>query len=262
MAIVMSISNQKGGVGKTTTTYALAAIFSTVGYRVLSIDLDGQGNLTFSLNANGECDRTSYEVFEGCDIREAIQHTHSGDIIPANILLSSVELEYTDKGREFILKKALEDIKDDYDIILIDSPPALSILTLNAFTASDYVLVPMQADIFSLQGMAQLYDTISRVQKYCNPKLKFAGMLLTRVNIRSKFSNEVRGTAQMIADSLKIPLLKTQIRNSVTICEAQSLQLNPIKDYSTNNVMLDYCKLVNELIEMGIFGDASAASEQ
>ncbi len=255
MAVVISVSNQKGGVGKTTSSYALASVFTNFGYKVLSIDLDGQGNLTFALNADAENSKTSYDVFCGDDIEEAIQHTHSGDIVPANILLSSVELEFTERGREFILKKAIEKVRNKYDIILIDSPPALSILTINAFTASDCVLVPMQADIFSLQGLAQLYDTISRVQKYCNPNLKFAGMFLTRLVFRTNFAKEVRETAQMIADSLHIPLLQTQIRNSVTICEAQSRQINPMEDYSASSVMLDYCKLVNELIENGILRD-------
>ncbi|MEG1942832.1 MAG: AAA family ATPase [Angelakisella sp.] len=253
MATVISISNQKGGVGKTTTTYALAAILKDKGYRVLAVDLDPQSNLTFCMAGDNETLPTIYDVFRGkAKVRQAIQPTESSDIIASNILLSGVELEFTNLGREYILSDALKPILSMYDYVLIDTPPALSILTINAFTASNYILVPMHADIFSLQGMAQLYDTIERVKLYCNPNLQYAGILLTRCNARTKLACEVRGTAELISKDLDIPLFDTSIRSSVAISESQSLQENPLKFASKNPVMQDYIEFAEEMLEKGI----------
>ncbi|MEG2074828.1 MAG: ParA family protein, partial [Angelakisella sp.] len=146
----------------------------------------------------------------------------------------------------------LKPILSMYDYVLIDTPPALSILTINAFTASNYILVPMHADIFSLQGMAQLYDTIERVKLYCNPNLQYAGILLTRCNARTKLACEVRGTAELISKDLDIPLFDTSIRSSVAISESQSLQENPLKFASKNPVMQDYIEFAEEMLEKGI----------
>lgn len=253
MCKIISISNQKGGVGKTTTTGALAAGLRKKGYTVLAIDLDPQCNLSFSLGADNENNATIYDVLKG-DIKPsyAIQHGPVADVIPATILLSSVELEFTNTGREFLLREVLTSITDLYDYILIDTPPALSILTVNAFTASDYIIVPMLSDIFSLQGIAQLYDTVERVRKYCNPRLQFAGILLTKFNPRTLLSNEIKGTAEMISQDLGIFLFDTHIRSSVTVSEAQSVQCN-ILDYAPrNHAVADYCQFVNELFQKGI----------
>lgn len=235
MATVISISNQKGGVGKTTTTYALAAILSDRGFRVLAVDLDPQSNLTFCMAGDNENMPTIYDVFKGnAKVKQAVQTTDISDLISSNILLSGVELEFTNLGREYILSDALRTILPLYDYILIDTPPALSILTINAFTASDYILVPMHADIFSLQGMAQLYDTIERVKLYCNPHLQYAGIVLTRCNARTRLAAEVRGTAELLSKDLGIPLFETSIRNSVAISESQSLQENPMAYVAKN----------------------------
>lgn len=253
MATVISVSNQKGGVGKTTTTYALAAILADKGYRVLALDLDPQSNLTFCMAGDNDRLPTIYDLFRGkVKIRQAIQPTEISDLIASNILLSGVELEFTNLGREYILSDALKPILPLYDYILIDTPPALSVLTINAFTASNYILVPMHADIFSLQGMAQLYDTIERVKLYCNPNLKYAGILLTRCNARTKLASEVRGTAELISRDLDIPLFSASIRNSVAISESQSLQENPLKYASKNPVIQDYIEFAEELLQSGI----------
>jgi chromosome partitioning protein len=183
MGKVISISNQKGGVGKTTTTGAIAAGFKLKGFKVLCVDLDSQSNLSFSAGAETEDCPTIYEVLkEEVKTSFSIQRTESFDIIASNILLSGIELEFTQTGREFLLKEALSSVKDKYDYIFIDTPPALSILTVNAFTASDYIIIPMLSDIFSLQGIAQLSETIKRVKTYCNPNLKIEGILLTKFN--------------------------------------------------------------------------------
>lgn len=253
MAKVISISNQKGGVGKTTTTATISSGLKLKGYKVLCIDLDPQSNLSFSSGAETEDCPTIYEILRG-EVKTSfsIQKTQSFDIISSNILLSGIELEFTQTGREFLLKEALSTVEDKYDYIFIDTPPALSILTVNAFTASDYVIIPMLADIFSLQGISQLSETIERVKKYCNPNLKIEGIVLTKFNKRTILSREISGTAELIAKELKTSLFNTTIRASVAIMEAQTNQQN-IFEYAPKNVVaLDYMDLVDELIERGI----------
>jgi chromosome partitioning protein len=253
MAKVISISNQKGGVGKTTTTGALAAGFKIKGYKVLCIDLDPQSNLSFSSGAETEDCPTIYEVLK--DEAKAffsIQKMHSFDIISSSILLSGLDLEFTHTGREYLLKEAISTIKDKYDFIFIDTPPALNILTVNAFTASDYIIIPMNADIFSLKGIAQLFETIERVKRYCNPDLKVEGIVLTKFNKRTILSKEIKGTTELIAGQLGTKLFNTTIRSSVAIMEAQTTQ-QEIFSYAPNNTAVqDYKDFVDELIERGL----------
>jgi len=253
MAKVISISNQKGGVGKTTTTGAIAAGFKLKGFKVLCVDLDPQSNLSFSSDAETEDCPTIYEILKGdAKITFSIQKVPSFDIISSNILLSGIELEFTQTGREFLLKEALNLVKDKYDYIFIDTPPALSILTVNAFTASDYIIIPMIADIFSLQGIAQLSETIERVRKYCNANLKIEGIVLTKYSKRTILSREIKGTAELIAEQLNTCIFNTTIRASVAIMEAQTNQQDIYKYSPKNIATLDYMDLVNELIERGI----------
>lgn len=249
MGRIIAVSNQKGGVGKTTTTGALAAALVKRGKRVLCVDMDPQGNLGFSMGVENEGVDTTYEVLKGeCTARAAVQRGATCDVIPGNILLSGSELEFTGQGREFLMCNALRPLREDYDFILIDTPPALSILTVNAFTAADQLIIPMLSDIFSLQGITQLYETVSHVRTYCNPNLQFAGILLTRFMPRTTLANEVKGTAEMIASELEIPLFHTCIRNSVAITEAQALQRD-LMDYSPRNIATkDYLSLADELL--------------
>jgi chromosome partitioning protein len=253
MGKVISISNQKGGVGKTTTTCNLAAGLTKKGFHVLVIDLDGQGNLGFSIGADIDTCATIYDVLKGSvKIQFAIQKLNTADIITSSILLSGIELEFTNTGREFLLKEAIKPILDHYDYILLDTPPALGILTINAFTASDTIIVPMLSDIFSLQGIAQLYETYERVKKYCNPNLTIAGILLTKYNPRTHLSREIRGTAELIAEDLNIQLFESTIRNSVVASEAQSVQQNILEYAPKNNISRDYLQFTNELLAKGV----------
>ncbi len=253
MGKVISISNQKGGVGKTTTTCNLAAGLKKKGFHVLIIDLDAQGNLGFSVGADIDTCATIYDVLKGnVKTQFAIQKTETTDIITSSILLSGIELEFTNTGREYLLKEAIKPILDHYDYILIDTPPALGILTINAFTASDTIIVPMLSDIFSLQGIAQLYETVERVKKYCNPNLTIAGILLTKYNPRTHLSREIRGTAELIAQDLNIKLFDSTIRSSVVASEAQSVQQS-ILDYAPkNNISKDYLQFTDELLAKGV----------
>lgn len=253
MAKVISFSNQKGGVGKTTTAGAIAAGYKRKGYKVLCVDLDPQSNLSFSAGAETEDCPTIYDVLKGeAKTLFSIQKTSSFDIISSNIILSGIELEFTQTGREFLLKEALSSVKDKYDYIFIDTPPALSILTVNAFTASDYIIIPMLADIFSLQGIAQLSETIDRVKRYCNPNLKIEGIILTKFNKRTILSREIRGTAELISKELSTDVFNTTIRASVAVMEAQTSQQNLFDYSSKNGAAKDYMNLVNELMERGI----------
>lgn len=253
MAKIISFANQKGGVGKTTTTCAIAAGLKAKGNRVLCVDLDPQSNLTFSVGAQADDCASIYDVLKG-EVKPlfAVQRTDVFDIISSNILLSGVELEFTQTGREFLLKEALSTLAPKYDYIFIDTPPALSILTVNAFTASDGIMIPMHADIFSLQGLAQLSETVEKVKTYCNPKLKIEGIILTKYNNRTLLSKEVMGTAQLIADELNTRVFKTTIRMSVAIMEAQTNQQSIYEYAPKNSAVLDYQELVDEIIEMGI----------
>lgn len=250
MAKVIAFSNQKGGVGKTTTTCAIATGLKMRGYSVLCIDLDPQSNLTFSAGGQSDDCATIYEVLKG-EVKPlfAIQKTPMFDLIPSNILLSGIELEFTQNGREFLLRDAIVSITGKYDFIFIDTPPALSILTVNAFSAADGILIPMNGDIFSLQGLAQLSETVERVRTYCNPSLKIIGIILTKFDGRSLLSREVLGTAKMIAKQIKTKVFKTTVRLSIAIIEAQTNQEN-MYDYSPKNgAVCDYSSLVDELLK-------------
>ncbi|NLJ30708.1 MAG: ParA family protein [Clostridiales bacterium] len=252
MARVISVSNQKGGVGKTTTTCSLAAGLKKKGFRVLMIDMDPQGNLGFSAGADTEISATVYDVLKGeVRLQFAIQKTETADMIVSSILLSGIELEFTKTGREFLLREALKPVMGYYDYILIDTPPNLGILTINAFAASNEIVVPMLPDIFSLQGISQLYETVERVKKYCNPILSISGILLTKYSPRSLLSREIRGTAELIAADLNIPIFKSCIRNSIVASEAQSVQQNLFQYAPKNNVAKDYLQFMEELLAKG-----------
>ncbi len=255
MAKIICITNQKGGVGKTTSTACLAAGFRKIGSRVLCVDFDPQANLSFSCGVtNEEGSASIYEVIKGqCDASGAIFRSSSTfDVIPSNILMSGIELEFTNTGREYLLREALEPIKDRYDYILIDTPPALGILTVNALTACDYVIIPMLADIFSLQGIAQLAETISRVKTYCNSKIRIEGILLTKYNSRTILSKEIKRITEMIAADMNTEVFQTTIRSSVILMEVQANQENILDHVNKHTAIDDYMRLVNELTERGV----------
>lgn len=253
LAVVISVITQKGGVGKTTVVNALCASLSKRRYRVLAIDMDPQGNLSLSFDADSDNAATIYDVLKGEALPiDSIQRQPVADIIPSNILLSSIELEFTGKNREFLLSNIIEQVTGLYDIILIDSPPGLGILTINALTASDYVIIPMLPDIFSLQGLTLVYDTIEYIQSTVNKKLAISGILVNRYMKRSKLHKEIYGTAQLICHKLNVNLFKTVIRNSKTLAEAQSIQTD-ITEYSPKSSgVKDFNSLVTELEELNI----------
>lgn len=248
MSKIYAIITQKGGVGKTTTANALASAFSKQGFRVLSVDMDPQGNLSFSTGADGELP-TIFEALTGsARVKKCIQKMPMTDIIPSNILLTGAELEFTGKNREFVLKNVLKVVESDYDYVFIDSPPGLGFLTVNALAASNYVILPMLPDIFSLQGLIQVYETIEFVKKGCNPDLEVAGILINKYKRFSRLHRETVGTAKMVAENYDVTLFDTYIRNSAALSEAHSLQCS-IFDYAPKAAgVKDYFKLSQEIL--------------
>ena len=247
MAKIIALTNQKGGVGKTTTCCSICGGLAGAGKKVLAIDLDPQGNLSFSLGAEADT-YTIYDVFkENCDITDAIQHGEVCDVIASNILLSGVELELTGVGREYILREQLDSIRDEYDYIILDTPPALSVLTINAYTASDELIIPMLCEILSLQGIAQLKQTIFAVQRYYNKDLKVGGILLNKYNPRLTLTKDVEDLANVIAEQLNTRIYKSRISASVSIAEAPAHGESVITYSPRSKAAREYLEFIEEL---------------
>lgn len=243
----VSVINQKGGVGKSTTAEMLVSDLSLKGFKVLAVDLDAQGNLSYSLASDSNSPTILEVLTEEITAKEAIKHARE-DIISSNKALAGADAFIADTGKEYRLKEALEKIEKDYDFCIIDTPPALGILTINALTASDSVIIPAQADIYSLQGIENLEETIKAVKKYCNPNLEIEGILLTRYNPRTILSREVSEMAEKLAKKLETKLFKAKIRDAVAVKEAQISQESLFKYAPKSNVTQDYESFINEFL--------------
>lgn len=249
MAKIISVANQKGGVGKTTTAWALVTGLKERGYKVLAVDIDPQSNLSYVMQAD-EQRNALYEVLKSkIKAQEAVQKTKQGDIIPSTLMLAGADMEFTNVGREYILKNALKALEPMYDYIIIDTPPTLGILTINALTASGGVVIPMGADIFSLQGLSQLYDTVNRVKEFCNPELNIIGILITRYNNRTILSRDLFDVIKRQTAQINAPLFKTVIREGISIKEAQTRQKSLYEDNPDSNAIHDYSNFVNEYLK-------------
>lgn len=249
MTTVTAIINQKGGVGKSTTSQTLAAGLSLKGFKVLLIDMDSQGNLSFSVGANKAAVSILEVLKQEATATEAIQTIGSLDIIPASISLAGADMQLVEMGKEYRLKEALEPIKENYDYIVIDTPPALGILTINALTAADNIVIPSQADIYSVDAIGQLYNTVRAVQQYTNRELSIKGILLTRYSDRTILSRDLADMIQRTAEQLNTKLFKATIREAIGIKEAQA-QKQDIFAYSGNSkVAGDYMQFVNEFLD-------------
>lgn len=243
-----AIINQKGGVGKSTTSNAMGAGLQKQGQRVLYVDLDAQGNLSYSLNSTGR-PLTSLEVLTGtAKAEEAVVTTPQGDLIPASPSLASADALLTETGKEYRLKEAIAPLLDSYNYIIIDTPPALGVLTINALTAATSVIIPAQADIYSLQGIGQLYQTIFAVQKYCNKDLKIKGILITRYSSRTILTQDMLQLLQNTAEQLNTKVYESKIRECISIKEAQAKKQDIFSYAPKSNAATDYYKFINQVM--------------
>ena len=254
MKKVIAITNQKGGVGKTTTALSLLGALreKSKKYRLLGIDLDPQGSLAYSAGVDDlEHRSTFYDVLRGdVSMEEAIVETEMGDILPANIDLSMIEREFNETGRECLLRDKLRAVADNYDYIIIDTPPALNTLTLNAYVAAQGLIIPMVPEILSILGIAQIRDTIREVRERHNPDLEILGILLNRCNMRLLLNREVAEMSQDIARSLGTRVFKTQIHTSVSVAESPAHGESVITHAPSSKPARDFKALLNELMRL------------
>ena len=245
---IISVANQKGGTAKTSTAHALVTGAAYKGKRSLAIDFDPQGNLSFIMGADANR-AGAYELMkQKAQAERIIQHTSQGDIIPASLNLAAADIEFSGKpGRDFFLQAALEPLQDAYDVAVIDTPPTLGTLLVNALTASDEVIIPMNADILSLQGLYQLAETIDQVKSFCNKGLKVTGILLTRYSGRTVLARDIKETIEAKCAELGIPLLNTVIRDGVAVREAQTTQESLFAYAPNSNPAKDYLQLFDEI---------------
>ncbi len=247
MGRIIAIANQKGGVGKTTTSINLSACLAEANKKVLVIDIDPQGNTSSGLGINKEyAENTVYEVMLGeIDIKEAIRKEifENLDIIPSNVNLAGAEIDLIDiENREYVLKNSISEIKENYDYIILDCPPSLSMLTVNAMTAADTVLVPIQCEYYALEGLTQLIHTINLVKKKLNPSLELEGVVFTMYDSRTNLSLQV---VENVKDNLKQNIYKTIIPRNIRLAEAPSHGL-PINLYDTKSSGAESYRLLAE----------------
>lgn len=254
MGKVTAITNRKGGTAKTATAGALGAGLSIRGYKTLCIDMDSQANLTFDLGASSE-GLSVMDVLTGeATAEEAIQHTDRGDIIPGSADLATADI--TVKGA-YRLKEAIEPIREQYDYIIVDCPPSLGVLTVNALTASDSAVITAQAEIHSLQAIGQLNETIKAVRQETNPNLQIEGILITRYNGRAILSRDMKQNLQEVARLLKTKVYSQPIRECTAIKEAQAMQQDIFTYSRRSNASADYNAFIDEYI--GVSKETSEA---
>lgn len=253
MAQIIAVANQKGGVGKTTTTVNLGASLAYAGKKVLLIDMDAQGNATSGLGVRkGEVDKDIYDVLINEEPLEAVILSSSREnlsMVPATIQLAGAEVELTSlMARETRLKRAVETVEDQYDYILIDCPPSLGHLTINAFTASDSVLIPVQCEYYALEGLSQLLNTVRLVQKHFNKDLKVEGVLLTMLDARTNLGFEV---VNEVKKYFREKVYQTIIPRNIRLSEAPSYGLSII-DYDLKSKGAEvYQELAKEVLDNG-----------
>jgi chromosome partitioning protein len=245
--MILAIANHKGGTGKTTTAINLGAALALKGKRVLLVDLDPQGNLSYSFGFDEEQEDISYVLSNEKKFEEVVIHQEKMDILPATMRLSDIELSmYSVDEREFLLKNLLDSIKDNYDYILIDCSPARSLLTVNALTAADYVMSTILLDVLSIQGLMHIVRTIQEIKMVLNEKLEFLGVLGVNIDLRKKLSKEV---IDFVKANYDFSFFKTSIRGNVKVAEAPSHGQSVVAYSPNSNGAKEYILLAEEIIE-------------
>lgn len=250
MSTTIAICNQKGGTGKTTTAGILTTRLTDLGYKVLAVDIDPQSNLTISKGiANAE--KTILGVLlKEADIKDTILQTKTGDLVPASNMLAIVPTALSEvTGKEYRLKEALEGMDGDYDFIIIDCPPALNTLSINSLVCADKVIVPINCDGYSLQGLDQLTETIEDIRKYFNPKLEILGVLLTKYDYRTRITKEVSEIIERLAKNFGTQVFKTKIRRTTKADELQFRNEGLFRYAPKSNLAEDYSEWVDELLK-------------
>ena len=248
MGRIIAVANQKGGVGKTTTSINLAACLAEKGKKVLAVDMDPQGNLTSGLGVDKDSvEKSIYELIIGeVDIKEVINKEvlENLDIIPTSIDLSAAEIELIGvDDKEYILRNAIDQVKDQYDFVIIDCPPSLSMLTINAMTTADSVIVPIQCEYYALEGLSQLIHTVELVKDRLNSKLEIEGVVFTMYDARTNLSLQV---VENVKYNLQQNIYKTIIPRNIRLAEAPSYGL-PINKYDPKSTGAEsYMRLSNE----------------
>ncbi|MDD6468272.1 MAG: AAA family ATPase [Erysipelotrichaceae bacterium] len=251
MARIIAIANQKGGVGKTTTSINLSACLAEVGKNVLTIDIDPQGNTTSGLGIEkDEIENTVYELIIGeAELKDCVIRSEYGtvDVLPSNVNLAGAEIELIGMDdKEYILKKHIDTVRDLYDYIIIDCPPSLNILTVNAMTTADTVLVPIQCEYYALEGLTQLIHTINLVKSRLNPNLELEGVVFTMFDARTNLSLQV---VENVKNNLKQNIYKSIIPRNVRLAEAPSHGM-PINIYDPKSSGAEgYRDLAQEVIQ-------------
>jgi chromosome partitioning protein len=243
---VLSISNHKGGVGKTTSAINIGAGLNILKKKVLLIDLDPQANLTQSLGLIDQ-EKNIYGALRGEYKLEPITVLKGLDVIPSTLDLSGAEIELSSEpGREYILKELIEPLRASYDFILIDSPPSLGLLTINAFTASDEILIPLQAQYLALQGLAKLVEVVDKIKGRLNKELKVGGVFITQYDSRKVLNRDV---AETIQAHFKDEVFTTKIRDNIALAEAPAQGLDIFRYNSKTNGAEDYLALSKEILK-------------